>query len=225
MAITITNNLIISGNATFGGTSGFTTLNYSQANPGSIVTLKSGTTYTVNGTLTITGTSASRCTLKADTVVSPVGSVSGTTLTIPSTTIPTPPSTYSYIMSQSPTNTALLKRCVIGMNDNNVTSLSSFPVVSPAGPTTSFTVSRSFTLSSRTVQIGLTTKFIHLNTTRTLDYVNTFDIDSSGSTGGILLANNSYRNRVGVPNPNLWRSINWGELNPLPPLVTVAYVE
>jgi hypothetical protein len=55
MAIAITNNLIISGNATFSGTSGFTTLNYSQAVPGSVVTLNSGVTYTVNGQLTITG--------------------------------------------------------------------------------------------------------------------------------------------------------------------------
>ena len=231
MALIITNNLTILGSATFNSATnvGFTTLNYIQTVAGSTVTLKAGATYTVTGQLTITGTAASRCTLKADNVVSPVGSVSLTTLTIPSTTIPAPPSGYSYIMSQSPTNTALLKRGVTGMNGSNVTNITSFPVVTPAGPTTSFTLSRSFNMSSRNIQIGLTTKFIHSSPSgsaaRSLNYVTTFDIDSTGSTGGALLADNSYQNRVGVPNPNLWRTINWDSLTPLLPLVTVGYIE
>ena len=111
------------------------------------------------------------------------------------------------------------------MNGSDVTSVLSFPVVTPAGPTVTFTLSRSFTMSSRGVQIGLTTKFIHSGTTRTLNYINTFDIDSTGSAGSTLLADNSYQNRAGVPNPNLWRSINWGELTPLLPLITAAYVD
>lgn len=230
MALIITNNLIMSGSATFSSATnvGFTTANYIQTFAGSVVTLKAGVTYTVTGQLTITGTAVSRCTLKSNDVVSLVGSVSGTTLTIPSTTIPTPPSTYSYIMSQSSTNTALLKRGIPGMNGSDASLLTSFPVVTPAGPATSFVLSRSFNMSSRNVQIGLTTKFIHNSplgdAARSLNYVTTFDIDSTTSNG-TLLADNSYQNRAGVPNPNLWRSINWGELNPLLPLVTVAYVE
>ena len=84
-------------------------------------------------------------------------------------------------------------------------------------------------MSARNVQIGLTTKFIHSSPSgsaaRSLNYVTTFDIDSTGSTGGALLADNSYQNRVGVPSPNLWRTINWDSLTPLLPLVTVGYIE
>lgn len=231
MAIIITNNLTLVGNATFGGTSGFTTTNYSQTFAGSVVTLKAGVTYTVTGQLTITGTAGSRCTLKSDTVISATGLVAtgtppnGTLTTTTPITVPTPPSTYSYIMSQAPTNTPLLKRGVTGMNGSNITTIASFPVVTPeALPDTGFTLSRSFSMSQRLIQIGLTTKFIHSGTTRTLNYVTTFDIDSAASSS-TLLADNSYQNRPGVPNPNLWRSINWGELNPLPPLITVGYIE
>jgi hypothetical protein len=232
MAITITNNLIISGNATFSGTSGFTTLNYSQTTPGSVVTLKAGTTYTVTGQLTITGTAASRCTLQSDTKFpGTFGVVSTNQLTATGITLnpvlASRPAGSEYLVSQSPANTAVLKRGVTAMNGSDVTDLNSFPRVTAAasgGSVSPFTLSKSFTMSSRNVQIGLTTKFIHSGSIRNLDYVTTFDIDSRTSSS-TLLANNSYQNRAGVPNPNLWRSINWGELNPLPPLVTVAYVE
>jgi hypothetical protein len=238
MAITITNTLTIGGNATFGGTGGatssFTTKDYIQTNPGSVVTLKAGVTYTVTGQLTITGTSTSRCTLQSDTKFSgTVGSVSANQLSVTGITLnpalASRPAGSEYLMSQSPTQlNVVLKRGVPGMNGTPVSNLNSFPRVTGTalGETSPFTLFRSFTMSARNVQIGLTAKFIHTQpqANRTLNYVTTFDIDSSTSIG-ILLADNSYQNRVGIPNPNLWRTVNWDSLNPLLPLVSVAYVE
>lgn len=240
MALNITGTLNMLGSATFSSSSsqGFTTLNYTQAVPGSVVTLKSGVTYTVSGQLTITGSATSRCTLQATSLINLAtgsvtpGSPSGT-LNISSVgvTITSPPSGYYNIMSQSPTNTPLLRRGVAGMNGSNVASITSFPTVPPGTSPGNFTLgnNRSFTMSSRNIQIGLTTIFIHNSplgdAARSLNYVTTFDIDSTGSTGGTIKADNSYPNRVGTPNPNLWRSINWDSLVPLTPLVTVAYVE
>ena len=117
------------------------------------------------------------------------------------------------------------------MNGSNAASITSFPTVPPGTSPGNFTLgnNRSFTMSSRNIQIGLTTKFIHTSVlgdaARSLNYVTTFDIDSTSSSGGTIKADNSYPNRVGVPNPNLWRTINWDSLVPLTPLVTVAYVE
>jgi hypothetical protein len=238
MALTINGTLNMLGNATFTSSSsqGFTTLNYTQAIAGSVVTLKAGTTYTVTGQLTITGTVASRCTLQSNTKFpGTFGVVSTNQLTATGITLnpvlASRPAGSEYLMSQSPTNTALLKRGVTAMNGSDVTDLNSFPRVTAAtsgGSVSPFTLSKSFTMSSRNVQIGLTTKFIHSSplgsAARSLNYVTTFDIDSRTSNG-ILLADNSYQNRVGVPSPNLWRTINWGELTPLLPLVTVGYIE
>lgn len=235
MAINISGTLNILGNATFSSATnvGFTTLNYTQTFPGSIVTLKSGATYTVTGQLTITGTATSRCTLQSNTKFSGTfGSVTTNQLTVTSITLnpalASRPAGSEYLMSQSPTNTVLLKRGVAGMNVSPVSDLNSFPRVTGTalGEISPFTLSKSFTMSSRNVQIGLTTKFIHTQpqANRTLNYVTTFDIDSRTSNG-TLLADNSYQNRVGIPNPNLWRTINWGELNPLTPLITVGYIE
>lgn len=230
MALLIANNLLLLGSATFNSitSTGFTTLNYSQANPGSIVTLKAGTTYTVTGQLTITGTAASRCTLQSDTKFSASGSITTNQLTCPITLSPTlalKPAGSEYLVSQSPANTAVLKRGITGLNGSDVTLLASFPSII-AGTASPYTLSKTVVppVTTRVMQVGLTTKFIHSGSIRNLDYVTTFDIDSRTSSS-TLLANNSYQNRTGVPNPNLWRSINWGELNLLPPLVTVAYVE
>jgi hypothetical protein len=235
MALTIANNLIMVGSATFGGNGGsgsnLTTFNYTQTGPGAVVTLKAGVTYTVTGQLTITGTAASRCTLQSDTKFpGTFGVVNGTTqLTVTGITLnpvlASRPAGSEYIMSQSPTNTALLKRGVPAMNIPPVNDLNSFPRVI-LGSSSPFTLSKSFNMSSRNIQIGLTAKFIHTQpqANRTLNYVTTFDIDSRTSDG-ILLADNSYQNRVGIPNPNLWRTLNWDSLLPLAPLVTVAYVD
>lgn len=241
MALIITNNLLIQGNATFNSTTftGFTTFNYSQTTAGSVVTLKAGTTYIVNGQLTITGTAtliptSGRCTLQSSTRFSgTVGSVSGNQLTVTGITLnpafASRPAGSEYLMSQSPIQlNAVLKRGVAGMNVSPVSDLNSFSrvTVTAPGEISPFTLSKSFTMSARNVQIGLTAKFIHTQpqTFRTLNYVTTFDIDSSTSVG-TLLADNSYQNRVGIPNPNLWRTINWDSLNPLLPLVSVAYIE
>ena len=238
MPITITNNLIISGNATFSGTSGFTTTNYSQTNPGSVVTLKSGVTYTVTGQLTITGTATSRCTLQSDTKFSATGTIGPTSnqLVFPVTLNPTlalKPAGSEYLVSQSPANLPLLRRGIPGLNDSNVNLLSSFPSITGAtgGTSSPYTLSKPATVSSRLLQVGLTAKFIHSaaggDAARNLNYVTTFDIDSRTSLGtnGTIKADNSYQNKVGIPNPTLWRTMNWDSLVPLPPLITVGYIE
>jgi hypothetical protein len=231
MAITITNILTIGGSTTFSGTDGgFTTKDYIQTVAGSTVTLKSGVTYTVQGQLTITGTVTQRCTLRGEStpLISATGTVSGTTLNITSgnITVPSPPTGFNYIMSQSEANFGLLRRPVVAMNDTDAALITSFPVVTPAGPTSTFTLSKGFTMGSRGLRIGLSAKFIHTQpqTSRNINYVNTFDIDSRTSNG-IIQADNSYQNRIGIPNPNLWRTVNWDSLNPLTPLITIAYVE
>jgi hypothetical protein len=237
MAITITNILTIGGSTTFSGTGGstssFTTKDYIQTVAGSTVTLKSGVTYTVQGQLTITGTATQRCTLKGSDTYTGTGSVSGNTLSTSATITLVPstaPPTYNYLMSQNEANSGILRRPVVGMNISPVTAVSSFPSVTAGSGTLSLTLSKSFTMTpARGIKIGLTAKFIHTavggDSARSITYINTFDIDSSGSTQSPIKADNSYQNRVGIPNPNLWRTVNWDSLTPLTPLVTVAYVE
>jgi hypothetical protein len=242
MAIFISNNLTIGSSVgaatttftgTGGSTSSFTTTNYIQTIPGSTVTLKSGVTYTVTGQLTITGTSTQRCTLRASDVYTGTGTVSGNTLTtsaIVTLVPPTAPATYNYLMSQNEANVGVLKRPVVGMNISPVTAVSSFPSVTAGSGTTSLTLSKSFTMTpSRGIKIGLTAKFIHTaaggDAARNINFVNTFDIDSVGSTQSPIKADNSYQNRVGIPNPNLWRTVNWDSLNPLLPHVVVGYID
>jgi hypothetical protein len=240
MALTINGTLNMLGNATFTSSSfqGFTTFNYTQAIAGSVVTLKAGVTYTVTGQLTITGTGLSRCTLQSDTKFSATGTIGPTSnqLACPITLNPvlaSKPAGSEYLVSQSPANLPLLRRGIPGLNGSDTTSLASFPSITAAtgGSGTPFTLSKSATVSSRLLQVGLTAKFIHTNVlsdaARNLNFVTTFDIDSSTSLGtvGTIKANNSYQNRVGIPNPNLWRTINWDSLVPLAPLVTVAYIE
>lgn len=235
MAITISNKLTIGGSTTFSGTDGFQTKDYEQIVAGSIVTLKSGVTYTVTGQLTITGTAAQRCVLKGDTTITSTGSVasvtgnSSTLTTTAAITVPTPTVNYNWLLSQNPANLGLLRRPVLQMNNgSDVNNITSFPVInSPFGASVNtFTISRSFNMSNRGIIIGLSAKFIHSanQASRNINYVNTFDIDSRGSTGTIL-ANNSYQNKVGVPNPNLWRTVNWDSVQPLLPNITCAYIE
>jgi hypothetical protein len=240
MPLLIANNLLLLGSATFNSitSTGFTTLNYSQTTAGSIVTLKAGVTYTVTGQLTITGTGLNRCTLQSDTKFSATGTIGPTSnqLACPITLNPvlaSKPAGSEYLVSQSPANLPLLRRGIPGLNGSDTTSLASFPSITAAtgGSGTPFTLSKSATVSSRLLQVGLTAKFIHSaaggDAARNLNFVTTFDIDSRTSLGtvGTIKANNSYQNKVGIPNPNLWRTINWDSLVPLAPLVTVAYIE
>jgi hypothetical protein len=241
MAITITNILTIGGSTTFSGTGGgFTTKDYIQTVAGSTVTLKSGVTYTVTGQLTITGTVTARCVLKGDTTINPnptgsvaTGGTSSTLTTTAAITVPTPTAGYNWLLSQNPTNLGLLRRPVLQMNNgSDVSNISSFPVISsPFGASiNTFTISnRGFNMSNRGIIIGLSAKFIHTaaggDSARNINYVNTFDIDSRTSTQSPIKANNSFQNKVGVPNPNLWRTVNWDSVQPLLPNISVAYIE
>lgn len=61
--ITVNNNMTFNGNTTFAGTGGWTANNLTDSTAGRILTLKDGSTYTVTGTLSLTGTNASRWTI------------------------------------------------------------------------------------------------------------------------------------------------------------------
>jgi hypothetical protein len=193
-----------------------------------IVTLSSDTTaiYTVTNSITMLGLANRRAILQGNTVskISNFNaSASGTTLT----TTTNPPLTNRHYISQSPSNTFLLKRTPSPtFTGSNVTLQSSFAKIDNPVSANTWTLNRDVgTITARNFEAGIPAvfKFTGLVTNLNIDYATTFDIDSSGAT--TIKANNSYQNRVGIPNPNLWRTINWDSLNPLLPHVVPAYVD
>jgi hypothetical protein len=211
----------ISGNSTtFLGTSGFDITNFTATS--GTVTLKAGNTYKItNGVFTLSGTAATRTILKSDTSVIATGSITGNTLTFTSAT-----SLAGYRVSQAYTNSALLRRLPSGLifPPMDVTTPAFLAqVTGGSGSTWTLNKTSIAGVTSRGLMLGLPAFLEVTNCTYSIDYVTTFDIDSSGADK--ILANNSYQNRVGIPSPNLWRTVNWDSLNPLLPLVLAAYVE
>jgi hypothetical protein len=204
----------------FLGASGFDVTSFTATS--STITLKESNTYKVtNGIFTLTGTSANRTVLKSDTSTTPAnGSITGSTLTFTSAT-----SLVGYRVSQAYNNSAVLKRLPSGLvfPPMDITT-SAFLAQVTGGTTPTWTLDKTSTgVTSRGLMLGLPAFLEVTNCTYNIDFVTTFDIDSSGADK--VLANNSYQNRTGIPNPNLWRTVNWDSLVPLTPLVTVAYVE
>ena len=159
--------------------------------------------------------------LKSDTSAGPAsGSITGSTLTFTSAT-----SLVGYRVSQAFNNSALLKRLPAGLvfPPMNIAT-SAFLAQVTGGSGSTWTLNKTSTgVSARGLMLGLPAFLEVTRCTYNIDFVTTFDIDSSG--GSKVLANNSYQNKLGIPNPNLWRTVNWDSTLPITPLVTVAYVE
>jgi hypothetical protein len=208
-------------NTSFLGNSGFNIQNFTATS--GTVTLKALNEYIVSGGLfTMTGLINNRTVLKSDTSVNNNGSITGSTLTFTSATNLT-----GYRISQNNANTGNLKRLPVGlifppMDITNSSFLAE--VVSGSGSTWTLDKAVSTAVTTRGLTAGLPAYLTLEGCTTNISNVSVYDIDSSSSTSTIL-ANNSTQNTIPIPNPNLWRTVNWTSSLPVLPLVTVAYIE
>jgi hypothetical protein len=223
-------------NATILGDKGFTvndfihtssTANLAGVISNVILSNNSAAVYTVNNSITMLGLATRRANLRGDTasvINLPTTSASTTTLT----TTSSPALTIRHYVSQLPTNPGLFKRTPSPtFTGSDITIPSSFAKIS-GGAANTWTLNRNVgSITARPFEAGIPAvfKYTGLEASLNINYVNTFDIDSSGIGTTTIKANNSYQNRIGIPSPNLWRTVNWDSLNPLLPLVTVAYIE
>lgn len=208
-------------NTSFLGDAGFTIQNFTATN--GTVTLKALNEYTVsNGVFTMTGSPSSRTVLKSDTSINNNGSITGSTLTFTSGTDLT-----GYKISQNDANIGNLKRLPVGLifPPMDITD-SSFlaEVVSGSGSTWTLNKTLSTAVTTRGLTAGLPAYLILEDCTTNISFVSVYDIDSSSSTSTIL-ADTSIQNTIPIPNPNLWRTVNWISSLPVLPLITLAYVE
>ena len=219
---------------TFTGNAGFIVNNLihtnsvdSLANRVTRLILSSGTgvTYLVNNSITMLGLSNLRAVLESD---SRIENIQGT-LVNPNgftTVAPQASITTRHYISQYRLSNGLLRRTPIGMIGSDVTSQSSFPKISNITNTSTFVLSKNVSPSAqRAFDAGIPAvfRFTGNQANLNINYVITIDIDSSNGT--TIKADNSYQNRVGIPYPNMWRTINWDALTPLLPNVIEAYVE
>ena len=204
--LNITGSLLCSGSATFAGTHGFTTQNFTSIVAASIITLQNTTAnplaeYIVNGVLTLLGTAASRITLQAagsatfNGTITPVGQLNYLSGTIPAIGM-----TVSQTTGVSPVG-------LIGL-------LPSRPVIT-GGTSPTFTISPSATTVIGTpfsMRAGYKAKFTLTNGTgsQNVAYTTTQDIDSS--LGLTITSFGSYSDSIGQPSANLFRTLNWGPL-------------
>lgn len=206
----------------FLGIDGFYVKNFTATN--GTITLKANNNYTVvDGTLTLTGTSASRIVLKSDKSVISNGSITGTTLTLATASAV---DLTGYRVSQYWANSPALRRLPAGLifpPMDITTSAFLAEIVSGSGTTWTLDKPVTATVPLRGLMVGLPAYFEVVDCIVNISFITTFDIDSSN--GNTVLVDNSYQNTTTIPNPNLWRTVNWNSLIPFPPLVTVAYVE
>ena len=183
--------------------------------------------YTVNNSITMLGLSNRRAILRGNisSVINlPSTSASSTTLT----TTTSPALTTRHYISQSPSNSVLLRRTPSPtFTGSDITQQSSFAKIN-SGSANTWTLNFNVgTITARTFEAGIPAvfKYTGLLANLNINYVNTFDIDSSGAGTTTIKADNSYQNRLGIPFPNMWRTINWDALNPLLPNIIEGYVE
>jgi hypothetical protein len=214
-------------NTTFLGTSGFDVTSFTATS--STITLKAGNTYKItDGVFTLTGNPAARTVLKSDTSTTPAnGSITATVSpTLSTLTFTSATSLVGYRVSQAFNNAALLRRLPAGLIFPPMDiSTSDFLAQVTGGSVSTWTLNKTSLagVPLRGLMLGLPAFLEVTNCTYDINLVTTFDIDSSG--GDKVLANNSYQNKQGIPNPNLWRTVNWDSTIPLLPLVSAAYVE
>jgi hypothetical protein len=194
----VSGTLITAGTTRFQGTAGF------RANLLNIATntiLEAGVTYSVYGNFTMIGTAATRRDLRSSQQAVFVGTANGTTLTRSSGTVPTVGMTLGgNLNTVIPTGLANL--------------LPNRPVIN-GGIDPNFTLDLSVTPTTGTVSLIAGNKAILIlennsTSTQNVAYVTCQDIDSS--PGKTILAFGSVNDNPGVALPNIYRTLNWGEL-------------
>lgn len=206
-ANTINGTLTCLGNATFAGTAGWTTNNFTHGGAGFICTLQAGITYNVTGLFTMIGISSSRAVLQsndAQNVQVTINALSNQMI-LNIGTIPNPST--GYVLG-SRAFTGVLPTVLNDLLPNRPTILSG-----TANPyTLTAPINATPVPSSLLLQLGKKAFFnVATGTGSTfVAYAATRDIDSSG--GIEIQAAQSYSDAIGQPSPNLFRTINWGPL-------------
>jgi hypothetical protein len=204
----VSNNLLLNGNTTFAGTHGFTCGVFSAQTAASVLTFQNINAnplaeYRITGNLTIIGTALSRITLQSSGGALFTGTANGTSLTYASGTIPTTGMTISQRTGQAPAGLLSLfpNRPVIngGVNPNFTLDLNVTP-----------------TTGSILMRAGYKAVFILENNgvaTQNVAYTTCQDIDSGLGQPILSFASN---NDDQATNVSLFRTINWGSLDPPP---------
>lgn len=198
--INVTESINLLGTCTFNGNSGWNTSALHCTAAGSVITFEAGETYNVSNFMEIVGTLTNRIVLQSSSRVAFNGSANGLGLTFSSGT---PPST-GMILSQASGAAPL-----------------GFANLFPSRPIITGGTSPNFTLNSN---INPTTgliameagnpAFLNMNNTGSysVGLVTTKDINSSG--GQTILAFLSDNDNIGNSNIFLYRTVNWGPLEP-----------
>jgi hypothetical protein len=210
--VTITGILNVgsNGNVSFTGSSGFTVSSFTCSTAGRVITLQSGRTYRIQNSLTLIGTLAQRITLATTETSTFVGTIIGNSLTLTSGMPPTIGMKVSQTSGQIPTGLANLlpnRPTIIGGTSPNFTiDLNVSPSINPA----------------ISLRAGNPAFFILENgATQNVLYTTTQDIDSSG--GQTIYSGQSFNDNPDVVSPNLFRTINWGTLEPPAPQ-TIGFI-
>ena len=199
---TINSILLLSGNATFTGTAGWTAFSFTHGGAGTTCTLKAGVTYTVlqGGIFTMIGTAASRAILQSDDVVAVTASIPANSNQMTLTaTVPNP---IGYVLGSTAFSTAL-PAALSNILPDRPTIVSGpvgldYTLANNIGPTA---------LTSYAGQLGKKAFFNVFGTTNVV-YAATRDIDS---TGGITIyAGQSFPDNTATPNQ--FRTLNWQPL-------------
>ena len=205
---TIQGVLTCNGTTTFQGTRGFTTATFNAQTGGSVLTFSNINAnplseYRITSNLTIIGTALSRITLQSAGSATFTGTANGTTLTRSSGVAPSIGMVVSQATGTAPTGFASL--------------FPNRPVIN-GGTDPNFTLNLSVTPSTGSISMraGYKAVFILENNgvaTQNVAYTTTQDIDSSLGQPILSFASN---NDDQTTNVSLYRTINWGSLDPPP---------
>jgi hypothetical protein len=190
--INITRNLIISSTTTFAGNAGWACNNLSCTTAGSVITFQAGLTYTINNSLVVLGTAASRITFQSSSRATFNGTANGTVLTFTSGTTPSVGMTLSHTSGAIPagfSNLLPVRPILTSFSSPN------FVLSNEVSPTTG---SISLTAGNKANLV------LSAGASQNLAYITTQDIDSSG--GQTIYAFES------LNDTNLFRTINWNRL-------------
>lgn len=194
------NNLTSNANSYFAGTRGWTATNFTAAGN---TTFKAGLTYSVGGVFSMAGSSpAARIGLFSDTRIDFTGSINAGTLTLSAGTALPVGAIISQRSGLIPLGLAQLLPGRPSIVSGGLTSYSISPALTtPVGPT-AIAMSAGRPAYFTMLQPG--------SSAPALLWVTTQDINSS--YGNPLFPSESPNDTAGQPNPNLYRTVNWGAL-------------